>query len=152
MLPPRVVVVRRRSEYEQLVAAHATRSAVEFFLRTRGESIDAVEVRHELLEAAHYAALAAVPPRWRRAEVLRDELSRFLFEPEDVVVCVGQDGLVANVAKYLAGQPVVGRQSRSGDIRGRARAARRARRRDARPRRCGRCGGARIAHDGRVPS
>ena len=108
MLPPRVVVVRRRSEYEQLVAAHATRSAVEFFLRTRGESIDAVEVRHELLEAAHQAALAAVPPRWRRAEVLRDELWRFLFEPEDVVVCVGQDGLVANVAKYLAGQPVVG--------------------------------------------
>lgn len=36
------------------------------------------------------------------------DLDRFLFAPEDVVVVVGQDGLVANVAKYLAGQPVVG--------------------------------------------
>jgi hypothetical protein len=35
-------------------------------------------------------------------------LSRFLFEPDDVVVCVGQDGLVANVAKYLSGQLVMG--------------------------------------------
>ena len=30
------------------------------------------------------------------------------FGPEDVIIAVGQDGLVANVAKYLDGQPVVG--------------------------------------------
>jgi hypothetical protein len=40
--------------------------------------------------------------------VLRDDLDRFLFEPEDVVVVVGPDGLVANTAKYLTGQPVIG--------------------------------------------
>lgn len=40
--------------------------------------------------------------------VERSELSRFLFEPEDVVIVLGQDGLVANVAKYLDGQPVIG--------------------------------------------
>jgi hypothetical protein len=38
----------------------------------------------------------------------RDDLPRVLFSPEDVVVAVGQDGLVANVAKYLHGQPVIG--------------------------------------------
>ena len=38
----------------------------------------------------------------------RPDLDRFLFAPEDLVVAVGQDGLVANVAKYLDGQPVVG--------------------------------------------
>ena len=36
------------------------------------------------------------------------DLSRFAFAPEDVVLVVGQDGLVANVAKYVDGQPVVG--------------------------------------------
>jgi hypothetical protein len=40
--------------------------------------------------------------------VHRRDLDRFLFEPDDVVFAVGQDGLVANVAKYLTGQPVVG--------------------------------------------
>ena len=38
----------------------------------------------------------------------RGDLDRFLFEPDDIVVAVGQDGLVANAAKYLGGQPVVG--------------------------------------------
>jgi hypothetical protein len=40
--------------------------------------------------------------------VERADLDRFVFGDEDVIVVVGQDGLVANVAKYLAGQPVVG--------------------------------------------
>ena len=51
---------------------------------------------------------AAIPADWRRAQVERDDLARFLFGPEDIVVAVGQDGLVANVAKYLDGQPVIG--------------------------------------------
>ena len=51
---------------------------------------------------------AAVPLRWRRTRVDRADLSRFVFGPEDVVVVVGQDGLVANVAKYVTGQAVLG--------------------------------------------
>jgi hypothetical protein len=35
-------------------------------------------------------------------------LPRFMFEPGDIIVVVGQDGLVANAAKYLDGQCVVG--------------------------------------------
>ena len=48
------------------------------------------------------------PPDWRRARVDRDDLDRFLFAPDDVVVVLGQDGLVANVAKYLAASPCSG--------------------------------------------
>jgi hypothetical protein len=64
--------------------------------------------RHEALQAALTTVSGAVPPAWRRGLVTRDDLPRFLFAPEDVVVAVGQDGLVANVAKYLDGQPVIG--------------------------------------------
>jgi NAD kinase len=31
----------------------------------------------------------------------------YLFAPHDLIVTVGQDGLVANVAKYVGAQPVV---------------------------------------------
>jgi hypothetical protein len=40
--------------------------------------------------------------------IQRQDVDRFLFEPDDIVVAVGQDGLVANVAKYLHGNPVIG--------------------------------------------
>lgn len=107
-LRPRAVVVHRRSEYDDLLARHGTHGQAEFFLAQRGRDIAEVRHRHEALDAARAAVSAGIPALWRRAEVERAELDRFVFGPEDLVIAVGQDGLVANVAKYLTGQPVVG--------------------------------------------
>lgn len=107
-LVPRIVVITRPTEYEELLSRHATRNQAEFFLRQRGQSLDECVRRHERTKAALAHVQSAIPLDYRRNTVLRNELSRFRFDPEDTVVVVGQDGLVANVAKYLDGQPVIG--------------------------------------------
>jgi hypothetical protein len=107
-LAPRIVVVHRRTELDELVARHGTRGQAAFFLASRGRSLEEVEERNRALHAALGTVTAAIPIDWRRAEVERADLDRFLFAPDDVVAVVGQDGLVANVAKYLDGQPVIG--------------------------------------------
>ncbi|MCX5409752.1 hypothetical protein OHA37_38595 [Streptomyces sp. NBC_00335] len=107
-LAPRAVLVHRRTEYEELLARHGTHGQAAFFLSSRGRSIDEVARRHERTRQALREVAAAVPLTWRSSRVERADLDRFLFAPEDVVVVVGQDGLVANTAKYLRGQPVVG--------------------------------------------
>ncbi len=105
---PRAVVVTRPTEYEALLARHGTREQARFFLEQRGRSLAEVEARHARCRDALQAVSSGVPLRWRRSRVDRADLDRFVFGPEDVVVVVGQDGLVANVAKYLTGQPVLG--------------------------------------------
>jgi hypothetical protein len=107
-LPPRVVVVHRLTELQELLRRHGTRGHADFFLRGRGRTLAEVQDRHDALDAALQVVRAAVPDGWRRGDVIRDDLHHFLFDPADIVVAVGQDGLVANLAKYLAGQPVVG--------------------------------------------
>lgn len=107
-LPPRVVVVSRPTDYESLLLRHGTREQARFFLTTRGGNLEETETRHQAAQRALHLVSAAIPGGWRRARVLRDDLDRFLFEPEDLVVAVGQDGLVANVAKYVRGQTVIG--------------------------------------------
>ncbi|GHH67560.1 hypothetical protein GCM10018781_23010 [Kitasatospora indigofera] len=107
-LAPRVVIVHRRSEYEELLARHGSAGQAAFFLSTRGRSLDDTERPHRRTLAALAEVAAAVPLDWRRTRVERADLDRFLFAPDDVVVVVGQDGLVANAAKYLGGQPVIG--------------------------------------------
>jgi hypothetical protein len=102
------VVVTRPTEYEALLARHGTREQARFFLEQRGRSLADVEARHARREEALQAVSRGVPLRWRRSRIDRADLDRFVFGPEDVVVVVGQDGLVANVAKYLTGQPVLG--------------------------------------------
>lgn len=105
---PRVVVVTRPTEYELLIARHATRPQAKFFLDSRGQDIGVVEERHARFQLALETVIQAIPLTWRRNRIVRSELDRFLFEPDDTVVVVGQDGLVANVAKYLQGQVVLG--------------------------------------------
>jgi NAD kinase len=105
---PRAVFVTRETDYERLLARHATRDQVRFFLKTRGQSMDDVETRHDHFYQVLKGVRAVVPADWRSTLVHRADLDRFLFAPGDLVVAVGQDGLVANVAKYLDGQPVLG--------------------------------------------
>ncbi|MER6085376.1 hypothetical protein [Streptomyces sp. NPDC001833] len=107
-LAPRAVLVHRTTEYEELVARHGTHGQAAFFLASRGRDMAEVAERHRRTRRALAEVTSAVPLAWRQARVERADLDRFLFAPEDVVVVVGQDGLVANVAKYLDGQPVIG--------------------------------------------
>jgi hypothetical protein len=107
-LAPRIVVVHRRTELDELIARHGTRGQAGFFLSSRGRNLEEVDERHTAVRDAIATVTAAIPIDWRRAEVERADLDRFLFTPDDVVAVVGQDGLVANVAKYLDGQPVIG--------------------------------------------
>ncbi len=107
-LAPRVVLVTRETEYDGLMARHATRGQAAAFLRRRAQSLDGLDAQRDRLQESLAVIRAAIPKGWRTAAVRRAELDRFLFGPEDVVVAVGQDGLVANLAKYLNGQPVIG--------------------------------------------
>jgi len=106
--PPRVVLVTRRTDYEALLERHGTRGQAAFFLQTRGQQIEALEAVHREIQGALAIIRRAIPEPWRFQQVDRGDLDRFLFEPDDLVVALGQDGLVANVAKYLSGQPVIG--------------------------------------------
>ncbi|MEM9582164.1 MAG: hypothetical protein AAGA08_03540 [Pseudomonadota bacterium] len=107
-LNPRVVLVSRETEYAVLLAKHGTWGQAEFFLSTRGQKIAELEVRDALQSRALTAAKDAVPADWSYVHVAREDLNRFSFSPEDIIVPIGQDGLVANIAKYLDGQLVIG--------------------------------------------
>ena len=104
----RAVIVRRPTEFDELMDRYSTRGQVEFVLRSRGRTLEDVERAHESHVSALARMRAAIPQTWASADVERDSLSRFLFAPEDVIVVVGPDGLVANVAKYVDTQVVVG--------------------------------------------
>jgi hypothetical protein len=91
-----------------LRARHVTREQSRFYLRARGQTLDQIEARHIKFEQALHHCRSTLPSDWRQAVVYRTDFDRFLFGPEDVIIAVGQDGLVANIAKYLDGQPVFG--------------------------------------------
>lgn len=105
---PRLVLVTRRTPLELLLERHGTPGQARFHLESRGQRIEPYEEIHARFEAGLGQVLADIPQDQRRARVDRDQLDRFLFAPDDLVLVIGQDGLVPNVAKYLNGQMVFG--------------------------------------------
>ena len=105
---PRVVLVTRKTPLELLLERHGTLSQVRFYLESRGQEVADYRQAHERFYAGLSEVQRAIPPDQRRVRVDRQELDRFLFSPDDIVVIVGQDGLVPNAAKYLSGQLAIG--------------------------------------------
>lgn len=104
----RAVTAYRPTEWDRLLLRHSTPGQARFFLETRNRTVDEVLEHHHLQTEAIKQVENAVPATWRRSRVDRSDFPSFLFEPDDVVIAVGQDGLVPNLAKYLKGQVVIG--------------------------------------------
>ena len=105
---PRLVVVTRKTPLELLAERHGTLAQARFYLESRRQGIGWYEAAHERFQVGFGHVMTAIPPDRRRVRVDRADLDRFLFAPDDVVLVVGQDGLVPNAAKYLDGQLVAG--------------------------------------------
>lgn len=112
MPAPRVVVVTRETEIHNMRLSYGTTSNSAYYVSSRsvigGQSYAAAESASAMVDKATTVVQKAIPDDWRQVHVLRTQLDRFVFEPNDFIVTVGQDGLVANVAKYLDGQQVIG--------------------------------------------
>lgn len=107
----RVVILRRQTQAEAIVRRYGTEGQALFAMSRSAEGARAFQ-RAKVYETAETRALRllreAIPEDVKSVEIDRGLVAQFLFEPHDLVVALGQDGLVANVGKYLDGQPLAG--------------------------------------------
>lgn len=103
-----MVVAHRPTEWELLLARHGTPGQARFFLEQRNRDVEEIRGRHQAQSDALARVDQAIPTAWSRVRLSRAGFAGFVFRPTDIVAAVGQDGLVPNLAKYLAGQPVLG--------------------------------------------
>jgi len=102
-----VIIVTRKTELDDLVARFNTRAQARFYLEQAGHSFERIEIAHEKHQQVLSRVRQAVPTGFKSQLIDREMVPRFTFGQADLVVTVGQDGLVSNTAKYLAGQPIL---------------------------------------------
>jgi NAD kinase len=102
-----VIIVTRNTELDDLVHRFNTKAQAKFYLQQAGQSFEAIQEAHDKHRAVLKTVRQAIPDTIKSQTIGRDLLPRFLFGDDDLVITVGQDGLVSNTAKYLAGQPIL---------------------------------------------
>ena len=104
----KLVLVVRSTRLADLKAKFATKSQARFYVNSLGADFGDYEREDASYEQAIAEAKQSLSELGRVQIVQRSFLPNFVFGPDDVVVVMGQDGLVANTLKYLSGQFLVG--------------------------------------------
>ncbi len=104
----KIVLVTRPTRLAELVIRFNTVSQAKFYVEHQGADFSDYLREDETYHRALTEAETALGEVGLVQTVDRGFLPNFVFAPEDTVVTLGQDGLVANTLKYLDGQPVVG--------------------------------------------
>ncbi len=104
----KVVLVTRRTRLADLVARYHTVAQARFYIEHLGADMSDY-LREDEAYAQSLRTVTEVLQAWGRYQVIdRSLLTNFVFAEDDIVVALGQDGLVANTLKYLDGHPLVG--------------------------------------------
>lgn len=107
MLYDSVIVVTRKTELDELVARFATTSQARFYLEHAGRDFAPIEAAHERYYETVGAIRRSIPRALKTQTLDRSLLPQYLFGESDLVITIGQDGLVSNTAKHLSTQPIL---------------------------------------------
>lgn len=104
----RIVLVTRRTRFEELIAKFNTASQAKFYVEHLGADFTEYESEHLQYQKQREACVASLIRMGKLSEIERSFLPNYVFRPDDIIVVLGQDGTVANTLKYLQGQPCLG--------------------------------------------
>lgn len=104
----KIVLVVRKTRLDNLIARYNTADQARFVVESQGGDFDDYLKEHDTYYRSLQKAESVVATVGRIQIVERSFLPNFIFGNNDLVLALGQDGLVANALKYLEGQPLVG--------------------------------------------
>jgi NAD kinase len=104
----KIIVVRRKTRLEDLIARFNTVEQAKFYIEHLGaDFLDYIKEDEEYKKVV-FEATNTLNYLGRVHVIDRMFLSNFIFGKKDLVIAIGQDGLVANTLKYLDSQLLIG--------------------------------------------
>lgn len=102
------IIVRNKTRLETLVERFNTRAQARFYIERSGGRFEDYEEEHQRFELALAEVQRQLSRHIRYKLVDRSFLPSFIFADNQAIIVIGQDGLVANTAKYANGRPIIG--------------------------------------------
>lgn len=103
----RFILVMRKSRLQELIERFNTWSQAKFYLEHNHVEVTDYLNEHNLYQKQLTEAELILKSFGRFQLLERGLLPSYQFSSHDIVVVIGQDGLVANTLKYLNQQPVI---------------------------------------------
>ncbi len=103
----KIVLVTRKTRLEELVERFNTRAQAQFYIQHAGGDFSTYVAEHDAYHRSLESVRRSVEVGLKLQVMDRALVPTYLFSKTDLIVTLGQDGLVANTAKYVGGQPIL---------------------------------------------
>lgn len=100
-------MIRNKTRLEFLVERFNSKAQARFYIEHSGGDFRDYELEHETFYRSWDRILTELSPLIKFKTLDRSFVPAYIFSGDDLVVVVGQDGLVANAAKYVNDIPII---------------------------------------------
>ncbi|MDR0467413.1 MAG: hypothetical protein LBG67_01015 [Campylobacteraceae bacterium] len=101
------IIVKNKTRLEYLVERFNTKAQAKFYIERLGGNFEDYEVEHEIFYNSLVSLQIELSKLIKNKTVERAYLPSFIFSEKNLIVVIGQDGLVANTAKYSNNCPII---------------------------------------------
>ena len=101
------IIVKNKTRLESLIERFNTRAQAKFYIERLGGDFEDYESEHERFQNSITSLQIQLSKLIKNKTIERSFLPSYIFSEKNLIVVVGQDGLVANCAKYSQGCPII---------------------------------------------
>lgn len=103
----RMVLITRKTRLEELIERFNTRAQAKFYIERSSGDFSSYGEEHDAYQRSLEIVRRSLEVGLKIQIMDRALLPTHVFSKGDLIVTLGQDGLVANTAKYVEGQPIL---------------------------------------------
>jgi len=101
------IIVRSKTRLEALIERFNTKAQTKFYIESLGGNYQDYETEHEIFYDSLNKLQVRLSKVIKHKTINRSFLPSYIFNQKNIIIVIGQDGLVANTAKYSQGIPMV---------------------------------------------
>lgn len=101
------IIVKNKTRLETLIERFNTKAQAKFYIEHAGGNFEEYEIENETFHLSLSIIQRKLSKVLKNKIIERNFLPSFLFNQNQVVIVIGQDGLVANTAKYASEIPII---------------------------------------------
>lgn len=101
------IIIKNKTRLESLIERFNTKAQAKFYIESLGGNFEDYEAEHDIFQDSLNSLQVQLSKVIKNKIVERIYLPSYIFSEKNLIVVIGQDGLVANTAKYSKGCPIV---------------------------------------------
>lgn len=104
----KAIIIRDKTRLEQLIERFNSKAQAKFYIERSGGDFEYYELENTTLYESLSKMQDSISKSLKYKVIDRSFLPTYIFTEKELIFVIGQDGLVANTAKYVNGLPIIG--------------------------------------------